>query len=82
MLFRSVALCLTGQLKLLIRYAVVLFNMVWPCPCEGKFCFSRLTYCDSEMIFQFFCLLFVVMHYDVDGCLNLGLSEIITTCIW
>ena len=23
-----------------IRYAVVLFNMVWPCTCEGKFCFS------------------------------------------
>ena len=23
-----------------IRYAVVLFKMVWPCTCEGKFCFS------------------------------------------
>ena len=28
------------------------------------------------MIFQFFCSLFVVMRYDVDGCLNLGPSEI------
>ena len=28
------------------------------------------------MIFQFFCSLFVVTRYDVDGCLNLGPSEI------
>ena len=50
--------------------------MVWPCTCEGKFCFSHLTYCDSGMIFQFNCSLFVVTRYDVDGCLNLGPSEI------
>ena len=50
--------------------------MVWPCTCEGKFCFSHLTYCDSDMVFQFFCLLFVVTRYDVEGCLNLGPSEI------
>ena len=57
--------------------------MVWPCTCEGKFCFSHLTDSDmifhdgdSDMIFQFFCSLFVVMCYDVDGCLNLGPSEI------
>ena len=50
--------------------------MVWPCTCEGKFCFSHLTYFDSDMIFQFFCSLFVVTRYDVDGCLNLGPSEI------
>ena len=50
--------------------------MVWPCTCEGKFCFSHLTYCDSDMIFQFFCSLFVVTRNDVDGCLNLGPSEI------
>ena len=59
-----------------IRYAVVFFNMVWPCACDGKFCFSHLTYYDSDMIFQFFCSLFVVTRYDVDGCLNLGPSEI------
>ena len=53
-----------------------------PCTFEGKFCFSHLTYCDSHMIFQFFCSLFVVTRYDVDGCLNLGPSEITTTCIW
>ena len=41
------------------------FNMVWPCTCEGKFCFSHLTYCDSDMIFQFFCSLSVVTRYDV-----------------
>ena len=57
------------------RYAVS-HNMVWPCTCEGKFCFSHLTYCDSDMIFQFFCSLFVATRYDVDGCLNLGPSEI------
>ena len=28
------------------------------------------------MIFQFFCSLFVATRYDVDGCLNLGPSEI------
>ena len=28
------------------------------------------------MIFQFFCSLFVVTRHDVDGCLNLGPSEI------
>ena len=28
------------------------------------------------MIFQFFCSLFVVTRYDVDGCLNLGPFEI------
>ena len=28
------------------------------------------------MIFQFFCSLFVVTRYDVDGCLNLGPSVI------
>ena len=28
------------------------------------------------MIFQFNCSLFVVTRYDVDGCLNLGPSEI------
>ena len=50
--------------------------MVWPCTCEGKFCFSYSTYCDSDMIFQFFCSLFVVTRYDVDACLNLGPSEI------
>ena len=50
--------------------------MVWPCTCEGKFCFSHLTYNDTDMIFQFFCSLFVVTRYDVDGCLNLGPSEI------
>ena len=43
---------------------------------KGKFCFSHLTYFDSDMIFQFFCSLFVVTRYDVDGCLNLGPSEI------
>ena len=50
--------------------------MVWPCTCEGKFCFSHLTYFDSDMIFQFFCSLFVVTRHDVDGCLNLAPSEI------
>ena len=35
--------------------------------------------CDSNMIFQLFCSLFVVMRYDMDGCLNLGPSEITTT---
>ena len=43
---------------------------------KGKVCFSHLTYFDSDMIFQLFCSLFVVTHYDVDGCLNLGPSEI------
>ena len=46
-------------------YAVLFLNMVWPCTCEGKFCFSHLTYYDSDMIFQFFCSLFVVTRYDV-----------------
>ena len=55
-----------------MRYA----DMVWPCSCEGKFCFSRLTYSDSYMVFQFFCSLFVVTRYDVARCLNLGPSEI------
>ena len=32
----------------------------------------NLIYCDL----QFFCSLFVVTRYDVDGCLNLGPSEI------
>ena len=50
--------------------------MVWPCTCEGKFCFSHLTYCHSDIVFQFLCSLFVVTRYDVDGCLNLGPSEI------
>ena len=45
-------------------------------PEKGKFCFSHLTYFDSDMIFQFFCSLFVVTRYDADGCLNLGPSEI------
>ena len=63
-------------------YAVIFFNMVLPCTCEGKFCFSCLTYCDSDMIFQFFCSLFVVTRYDVDGCLNLGHPKTATTCIW
>ena len=49
--------------------------MVWPCTCEGKFCFSHLTYFASGMIFQFFFSLFVVTRYDVDGCLNLGPSK-------
>ena len=39
--------------------------MVWPCTCEGKFCFSHLTYCDSD-IFQSFCSLLVVTRYDAD----------------
>ena len=29
--------------------------------------FAFLTYCDSDVIFQFFCSLFVVTRYDVDG---------------
>ena len=37
---------------------------------------AAFTYCHSDMIFQFFCSLFVVTRYDVDGCLNLGPSEI------
>ena len=43
---------------------------------KESFAFFHLTYCESDMIFQFFCLLFVVTRYDVDGCLNLGPSEI------
>ena len=54
----------------------VLFNVVWPCSCEEQFCFSNLAYYDSDMVFQFFCSLFEVTCYDVDGCLNLGTSEI------
>ena len=50
--------------------------MVWQCTCDGKLCFSHLTYCDSDTIFDFFSSLFVVIRYDVDGCLNLGPSEI------
>ena len=49
-------------------------NMAWLCNCEGQFCFCHLPYRDSDMIFQFFCSLFVVTRYDVDGCLNLGPS--------
>ena len=58
-------------------YVYLLLNMVWQCTCEGKlFSFIHLTYCDSDTIFDFFSSLFVVMRYDVDGCLNLGPSEI------
>ena len=63
-------------------FLFLFFNMAWPCTCEGKFCFSHLTNCDSDMICQFFCSLFVVTRNDVDGCLNLVPSEITTTCIW
>ena len=58
----------------------MLYFLTWfagPCTCaEGKFCFSHLTYCDSDMIYQFFCSLIVVTRFDVDGCLNLGQSDI------
>ena len=37
------------------------FNMVWPCTCKGKFCFSHLTYCNCDVTFYSFCSLFVVM---------------------
>ena len=43
---------------------------------ESFACFSHSTYCNSDMIFQFFCPLFVVTRYYVDGCLNLGPYEI------
>ena len=50
--------------------------MVWPCTCEGKFCFSHLNFDSRHDISVLFCSLFVVTRYDVNGCLNLGPSEI------
>ena len=32
------------------RTMLYFFNMVWPCTCEGKFCFSHSTYCDCDMM--------------------------------
>ena len=49
---------------------------VFNCASTKIDCSENNKYCDSDMIFQFFCSLFAVTRYDVDGCLNLRPSEI------
>ena len=55
-----------------MRYALYIFNMVLSMyPLKDTFVYPHSAYCDSGMIFQILCSLFILTGYDVSKHLNL-----------